>query len=120
MHRPGEETKVHNGADDNASGTAVVLELAAALAGKTGGPPPAGDRGIQFPRRIERVRRIPPSRSGSAPSPRLQCSRLILQVVSVQAKMRVRGLGGAALLWLSFGRLLLALLILYLEEVAQR
>jgi hypothetical protein len=32
MRRPGEEVAIHNGADDNASGTAVVLELAGALA----------------------------------------------------------------------------------------
>ncbi len=32
LARKGEEGQIHNGADDNASGTAVVLELAAALA----------------------------------------------------------------------------------------
>jgi hypothetical protein len=37
---PGALGEIHNGADDNASGTAVVLELARCLAG---GPPPAHD-----------------------------------------------------------------------------
>jgi hypothetical protein len=37
---PGERGAIHNGADDNASGTACVLELARGLAS---GPPPAGD-----------------------------------------------------------------------------
>ena len=32
MAKAGEEGKVHPGADDNASGTAAVLELAASLA----------------------------------------------------------------------------------------
>ena len=32
MQRKGEEGKIHPGADDNASGTAAVLELAASLA----------------------------------------------------------------------------------------
>ncbi|MFH1417703.1 MAG: M28 family peptidase [Planctomycetota bacterium] len=33
LAKAGEQGQIHNGADDNASGTAVVLELAAALAG---------------------------------------------------------------------------------------
>ncbi len=37
---PDEIGSIHNGADDNASGTAVVLELARRL---SSGPPPAGD-----------------------------------------------------------------------------
>ena len=37
---PGEQGQIHNGADDNASGTAVVLELARCLAS---GSPPAHD-----------------------------------------------------------------------------
>lgn len=37
---PGALGEIHNGADDNASGTAVVLELARRL---RAGPPPAGD-----------------------------------------------------------------------------
>jgi len=37
---PGALGEIHNGADDNASGTAVVLELARVL---RAGPPPAGD-----------------------------------------------------------------------------
>jgi hypothetical protein len=41
LARQGEKGQIHNGADDNASGTAVVLELAAALAGEYAG---AGDR----------------------------------------------------------------------------
>ncbi|MCP3935546.1 MAG: M28 family peptidase, partial [Actinomycetia bacterium] len=31
LAKQGEEGKIHNGADDNASGTSVVLELASAL-----------------------------------------------------------------------------------------
>jgi hypothetical protein len=37
MARPGEENQIHNGADDNASGTSVVMELAAALAAERHG-----------------------------------------------------------------------------------
>ena len=44
LARKGEEGQIHNGADDNASGTAVVLELAARL-GKT---PETRARGILF------------------------------------------------------------------------
>ena len=46
MARSGEEGQVHHGADDNASGTALVMELAASLAA----PAPAGPvrRGIIF------------------------------------------------------------------------
>lgn len=47
LARAGEEGMVHNGADDNASGTAVILELAAALAGqhRSGAEP---RRGVVF------------------------------------------------------------------------
>ena len=37
---PGEQGEIHNGADDNASGTATVIEIARVLAA---GPPPAAD-----------------------------------------------------------------------------
>ncbi|EDY21154.1 peptidase M28 [Chthoniobacter flavus Ellin428] len=52
MAHAGEEGKVHPGADDNASGTAVVMELAASLAAP-GGPKPSSDatkrrRGVIF------------------------------------------------------------------------
>ncbi|MCH7813147.1 MAG: M28 family peptidase, partial [Planctomycetes bacterium] len=49
MARQGEEGQIHNGADDNASGTSVVLELAGALAEarrQSGGGKP--QRGIIF------------------------------------------------------------------------
>lgn len=55
LARAGEEGKVHPGADDNASGTAVVLELAAALTSASGARPLDGSsapskfrRGIIF------------------------------------------------------------------------
>jgi Tol biopolymer transport system component len=43
-----EEGQIHNGADDNASGVAVVLELAAALAAEKKQNPAAFHRGILF------------------------------------------------------------------------
>lgn len=46
MARKGEEGEIHNGADDNASGTSVVLELAAALADLRGSDPSAFHRGV--------------------------------------------------------------------------
>jgi Zn-dependent M28 family amino/carboxypeptidase len=48
MQRKGEEGKVHPGADDNASGTAAVLELAAALAEERNAKPGEFRRGIVF------------------------------------------------------------------------
>ncbi|HWM25220.1 MAG TPA: M20/M25/M40 family metallo-hydrolase [Chthoniobacterales bacterium] len=48
MQRKGEEGKVHPGADDNASGTAAVLELAAALAEERKAKPEEFRRGIVF------------------------------------------------------------------------
>jgi hypothetical protein len=48
MQRKGEEHAVHPGADDNASGTAAVLELAAALAKERAGKPENFRRGILF------------------------------------------------------------------------
>jgi len=48
MQRQGEEDKIHPGADDNASGSAVVLELAAALAQEKTRNPNAFQRGIVF------------------------------------------------------------------------
>ncbi len=49
LARAGEEGQVHNGADDNASGTAVVLELAAALAEKWSSADGGGARrGVLF------------------------------------------------------------------------
>ncbi len=48
MARAGEEGKVHPGADDNASGVAVVLELAAALAKKRAEQPGVFRRGVIF------------------------------------------------------------------------
>jgi hypothetical protein len=47
FERKGEENKIHPGADDNASGTAAVLELAAAFAKDAPSPrpsPPVGER----------------------------------------------------------------------------
>lgn len=44
----GEEGMIHNGADDNASGTAVVLELAAALAAARAEGDLSGRRGLLF------------------------------------------------------------------------
>ena len=46
LARKGEEGQVHNGADDNASGTAVVLELAAALAEARRSRPADFGRGV--------------------------------------------------------------------------
>jgi Tol biopolymer transport system component len=48
MNRKGEEGLVHPGADDNASGVATVLELAAALANERRNHPEAFPRGIIF------------------------------------------------------------------------
>ncbi|HEV2840112.1 MAG TPA: M20/M25/M40 family metallo-hydrolase [Chthoniobacterales bacterium] len=48
MQRKGEEGKVHPGADDNASGAAAVLELAAALAEEQKAKPKEFQRGIVF------------------------------------------------------------------------
>ena len=48
MAHSGEEKKLHPGADDNASGTAVVMELAAALAEDEKRNPPSYRRGIIF------------------------------------------------------------------------
>jgi hypothetical protein len=45
MARAGEENKIHPGADDNGSGTATVLELAASIAPR---PPDALRRGVIF------------------------------------------------------------------------
>jgi Tol biopolymer transport system component len=48
LARAGEEGKIHPGADDNASGTAAVIEIAAALAqagGKTPALPPGAQKG---------------------------------------------------------------------------
>ena len=48
LQRQGEEGKIHNGADDNASGTAAVLELAASLARECRSKPESFRRGIIF------------------------------------------------------------------------
>jgi Tol biopolymer transport system component len=48
MERKGEENQIHPGADDNASGTAAVLELAAALANERREKADASGRGIIF------------------------------------------------------------------------
>jgi Tol biopolymer transport system component len=48
MQRKGEEGKIHPGADDNASGTAAVLELAASLAEERKMKPEEFRRGIVF------------------------------------------------------------------------
>jgi len=48
MQRQGEEGRIHNGADDNASGTAAVLELAASLARECESKPEGFRRGIIF------------------------------------------------------------------------
>lgn len=48
LARKGEEGQIHNGADDNASGVSIVMELAAALAGEWKKNPPAARRGIIF------------------------------------------------------------------------
>jgi Tol biopolymer transport system component len=48
MRRKGEENKIHPGADDNASGVSVVLELAAALSHERQRNPQRFSRGILF------------------------------------------------------------------------
>jgi Tol biopolymer transport system component len=48
MQRKGEEHAIHSGADDNASGTAAVLELAAALAKERAEKPENFQRGVVF------------------------------------------------------------------------
>jgi Zn-dependent M28 family amino/carboxypeptidase len=48
MLRKGEEGKIHPGADDNASGTAAVLELAASLAEERKARPEEFHRGVVF------------------------------------------------------------------------
>jgi Tol biopolymer transport system component len=48
MQRKGEEDKIHPGADDNASGTAVVLALAESLAAERAKNPAAFSRGVLF------------------------------------------------------------------------
>jgi Tol biopolymer transport system component len=48
MQRKGEEGKIHPGADDNASGTAAVLELAASLAEERKARPEEFRRGVVF------------------------------------------------------------------------
>lgn len=48
FERKGEENAIHNGADDNASGVAALLELAAALAAERSRQPENFQRGILF------------------------------------------------------------------------
>ena len=48
MQRAGEEHAIHYGADDNASGTATILELAAALAKERAAKPANFSRGLIF------------------------------------------------------------------------
>ncbi|MBI2928761.1 MAG: M28 family peptidase, partial [Verrucomicrobia bacterium] len=48
MQRKGEEDQVHNGADDNASGVAAVLELAASLGAERKKKPELFERGVIF------------------------------------------------------------------------
>ncbi len=48
MRRQGEENQIHPGADDNASGTAAVLELAASLAAQRARNPASFRRGVLF------------------------------------------------------------------------
>ena len=48
LARKGEEGQIHNGADDNASGTAVVLELAATLREASQEHPETFNRGVIF------------------------------------------------------------------------
>src|SRR5204863_3585803 len=48
LERAGEENKIHPGADDNASGTGWVMELAASLAKERGEHPEKFPRGIVF------------------------------------------------------------------------
>jgi hypothetical protein len=48
FERKGEEHKIHSGADDNASGVAAVLEMAAALAEERAKQPEKFQRGVLF------------------------------------------------------------------------
>jgi Tol biopolymer transport system component len=68
MNHPGEEHQIHNGADDNASGVAAVLELAHALAaGRATEVRPASRRSAPSPgraRSADRLRSLPAA-SGS-------------------------------------------------------
>jgi Tol biopolymer transport system component len=48
MARAGEEGKIHPGADDNASGTAAVMEIAASLAKQRAAHPEKFQRGVLF------------------------------------------------------------------------
>ncbi len=48
LQRKGEEGQVHNGADDNASGTAMILQLASTLAAERARDPQAFRRGVRF------------------------------------------------------------------------
>ncbi|PYJ00328.1 MAG: peptidase M28, partial [Verrucomicrobia bacterium] len=48
MERAGEEGQIHYGADDNASGTALVLELARAFAAERARNPNTLPRGLLF------------------------------------------------------------------------
>jgi Tol biopolymer transport system component len=48
MQRSGEENQIHNGADDNASGVAAVLELAGALSEEYSANPGGFHRGVIF------------------------------------------------------------------------
>ncbi len=48
LQRKGEENHIHNGADDNASGTSVILELAASLSARREADPSSFQRGILF------------------------------------------------------------------------
>lgn len=48
LQRKGEEDDIHNGADDNASGTSVILELAGSLAARKAKDPSGFQKGILF------------------------------------------------------------------------
>ena len=48
LQRKGEENHIHNGADDNASGTSVILELAASLADRKAKDPSKFRKGVLF------------------------------------------------------------------------
>lgn len=48
LQRKNEENEIHNGADDNASGTSLVLELAASLAARREANPSLFQRGVLF------------------------------------------------------------------------